>query len=102
MSNHHKSKVRKLYILSDSANGTDSINGLYILIDDTGYPLYSHVCSSKGFAKGDLIINVPSRLKECTKKYGRGFRVLYLGEDDMTFEKLLELHDKNYGKVEQE
>ena len=89
-------RQRKLYIVSNSYNGKESINGEYLLVDDTGKALYNHNCSSIRYAKGDLITNVPDRLEECSKIYGYNFKILYLGEDEMTLDKLVELHNKNY------
>lgn len=96
----HKSKIRKLYILSDSTDGIKNINGNYILVDDTGFGIHCCKCSAKKFAKGDLITNNKNLMEECARKYGNNFKILFLGDDDMTFEKLLNLHDTNYGKVE--
>lgn len=43
--------------------------------------------------KGDLYENRPERIKKYTERFGK-CKCLYLGEDDMTFEKLLELNYK--------
>lgn len=86
---------RKLYILSDSEDGIKDIDGMYLLVDDTGKVLYSHICSSKHFAMGDLIMSNHNRKKECAKEYGK-FDVIFLGHDNMTLDKLVELHNKNY------
>ena len=90
----------KLYIVSNSEDGKQNIDGAYQLVDETGKGLYSHWCSNKYFAKGDLITQRPERIKECEEKYGK-YEVLYLGEDDMTFEKLIELSNKNYPSKEE-
>lgn len=91
----------KLYIISNSKDGKENIDGVYTLIDQNGKGLYSHWCSSKGFAKADLIEKRPERIKECKEKYGE-YEVLYLGEDEMTIEKLLELNRKNYPAEKEE
>lgn len=83
----------KLYIVSNSKNGKESIDGIYYLISEEGECLYSHWCSSKGFSKGDLIEQRPGRIEECNKKYGQ-YEVLFLGDDDMTMDRLLELNKK--------
>lgn len=83
----------KLYIVSNSEDGKKSIGGIYYLITENGEVLYSHWCSSMGYAKGDLIDNRPERIKKCKEEYGE-YQVLFLGEDDMTFEKLQELNEK--------
>ena len=88
----------KLYIVSDSEDGKQSIDGIYMLVDETGKGLYSHWCSSKYYSKGDLIEQRPERIKECKEQYGE-YEVLFLGEDEMTLEKLNELHNKNYSKA---
>ena len=83
----------KLYVMSGAANGTDSIDGIYHLIAETGEYLASHWCSSKYFAKGDLYERRPERIEEFTKRFGE-IELLYLGEDDMTVDKLINLNKK--------
>lgn len=85
----------KLYIVSNSEDGKQNIDGVYVLVDEKGKCLYSHWCSSKCYAKEDLIERRPERIEEYKKEYGE-YEVLYLGEDDMTLEKLVELTNKNY------
>ncbi len=85
----------KLYIISNSEDGKQNIDGVYTLVDEKGKGLYSHWCSNKCYAKGDLIEQRPERMEECKKQYGE-YEVLFLGEDDMTIEKLTELNKKNY------
>ena len=86
----------KLYIVSNDGNikgdGTGNIDGVYTLISEEGEYLYDHWCSSKSYAKGDLIERRPERIEECKKKFGE-YEVLYLGEDDMTLAKLVELNN---------
>lgn len=84
----------RLYIVSNSEDGKQSIDGIYYLIAEDGECLYSHWCSSIGYAKGDLIEQRPERIEECKKKYGE-YEVLFLGEDEINMEKLLELNQKN-------
>ena len=83
----------KLYVMSGAANGTDSIDGIYYLIAETGECLANHWCSSKYFAKGDLYDKKPERIEEFTKRFGE-IELLYLGEDDMTVDKLINLNKK--------
>ncbi len=92
-------KKTKLYVVSNSKDGKQNIDGTYMLIDEEGKALYSHWCSSKYYAKGDLIEQRPERIEECKKEYGE-YEVLFLGEDDMTMEKLLELNHKNHPNKE--
>lgn len=93
-------KKTKLYIVSNSEDGKQSIDGVYTLVDEKGKGLYSHWCSSKCYAKGDLIEQRPERIEECKKEYGE-YEVLFLGEDDMTLEELEKLHDKNFPNKEE-
>ena len=60
----------KLYVMSGAANGTDSIDGMYYLIAETGECLASHFCSCKYFAKGDLYERRPERIEKFTKRFG--------------------------------
>ena len=83
----------KLYVCSNSENLMDSIDGCYYLITEAGEVLATHWCSSKWFAKGDLYERRPERIEEFTKRFGE-CECLYLGEDDMTAERILELNRK--------
>lgn len=67
-------------------------------LQKNGEVLYSHICKSKDCAKDELIGNRPGRIKRCKKLYGT-FKVLYLGDDDMTMDKLAELTDAFYKEV---
>lgn len=67
-------------------------------LQKNGEVLYSHVCSSKNHAKADLIENRPGRIKRCIKLYGT-YEVLYLGEDDMTIDRMSDLTDAFYREV---
>ena len=90
----------KLYIVSNSEDGKQNIDGVYYLFAEDGECLYSHWCSSKSYAKGDLIEQRPKRIEECKKEYGE-YEVLFLGEDEMTLEQLMELSRKNYSDKEE-
>ena len=81
----------KLYIMCPENKG----DGVYDLVAETGEPLAGHYCSRVRFAKGDLISNRPERIEEFTKRFG-SFDVLFLGDDDMTKEKLIELNNQWY------
>lgn len=83
----------KAYIVSASENGMKNIDGVYYLITEEGECLASHWCSNMGFAKSDLYSGRPERVKEYTERFGE-FNVDYLGCDDMTLEKTLELNHK--------
>lgn len=77
----------KLYITGPGETGMGTGEGPYVLVSETGEALCSHYCSSKGFAKGDLIEGRPERIEKFTEKFGE-YEVLFLGEDDMVHEEL--------------
>ena len=83
----------KAYIVSNSENGMDNIEGVYYLITEKGEFLASHWCSNKHYAMEDLYGNRPGRVKEWTERFGE-LTVDYLGCDDMTMEKIMELNEK--------
>lgn len=78
----------KAYIVSDSKNGKENIDGIYYLITEDGCCWYSHWCSNMGYALGDLYDNRPERKAELAAEYGE-VEVLYLGEDGMTNSELI-------------
>jgi hypothetical protein len=80
--------MKKLYIIGHG-------EGVYHLIADDGEHLASHFCSSSGYALGDLERNRPERQKEWKKRFGE-YEVLYLGQDDMTLEKIKALNREWY------
>ena len=84
----------KLYIVS-YGDGMQEGEGGYTLVAENGEGLYSHYCSNCAFAKGDLILNRPERIKECKEKYGN-YKVLYLGEDNMTNDELFKRNKEFY------
>lgn len=57
----------KLYVMSGAANGTDSIDGMYYLIAETGECLASHLCSCKYFAKAIYTKEDQKELKNLQK-----------------------------------
>ena len=77
----------KLYI-SGSRHGRE---GIYYLIAETGETLAGHYCSDKSFALGDLVSKRPNGQNEWRKKFGE-YKVLFLGEDEMTRDKLFALN----------
>ena len=91
----------KLYIVGPGDN--EDGNGLYGLVSEEGEGLASHLCSNRGFARGDLEGRRPERQKEWKEKFGE-YEVLNLGDDDMTRERLVELneqfHSKEASKIE--
>ena len=84
----------KLNVCSNSETMTKNIDGLYYLIAESGECLATHICSSKYFAKGDLYEHRPERIKEFTSRFGE-CECLFLGEDDMTKERIIELNKKH-------
>lgn len=85
----------KGYVVSSAKNGTDDINGIYYLITEKGECLASHMCSCKGFALGALYARRKERIEEFTEKFGT-FEVDYLGCDDMTVDRIMELNKEFY------
>ena len=83
----------KAYIVSDSKDGMENIDGIYYLITEEGECLASHWCSSRWYAEGDLYSRRPERVKEFTERFN-GFSVDYLGCDSMTMGELIELNCK--------
>jgi len=86
----------KAYIVSGAEDGVSNIDGIYTLVTADGIGWYSHWCSHKGFARGDLLEHRPERIKQLNDKYGE-IELLYLGEDDMTLKKIVKLN-KQYKK----
>lgn len=85
----------KLYVCSAAENMIDSIDGCYYLMTEEGECLATHWCSSKWYAKSDLYERRPERIKEFTERFGE-CECIYLGEDNMTAEKILELNKKYF------
>ncbi len=44
--------------------------GLYGLVTEAGELLYTHYCSNRGFAYGDLFGNRPERQEELRNRFG--------------------------------
>ena len=83
----------KAYIVSDSIDGMENIDGVYYLITEEGECLASHWCSNRWYADGDLYSRRPERVKEYTERFGE-FNVDYLGCDSMTMEEIIALNHK--------
>jgi len=90
-------KKMKLYITGPE-NGGD---GVYGIIAETGEGLASHMCSSKGFARGDLEANRPERQEKWKEKFGE-YEVLFIGDDDMTDEELTKRNKEFHSKKDEE
>lgn len=87
----------KLYILEVAKYGR--IGSAFALFTENGEVLYRHLCSSAGYAPGDLIHDRPERVEECTKRFGE-YQVLFLGDDDLTMEELLKRNRAFYEQEE--
>lgn len=83
----------KLYIMGPEDGG----NGVYGIVTEYGEGLASHLCSHRGYAKADLEARRPERQKEWKERFGE-YQVLFIGEDDMTREKIKELNEKWYAE----
>ncbi len=83
----------KAYIVSNSKDGMENIDGIYYLITEEGECLASHWCSNRWYAEGDLYSRRPERIEEFTNRFGE-FSVDYLGCDTMTMGELIELNLK--------
>ena len=90
----------KLYIVS-YGDGLQKGFGKYMLVTEYGEALYGHCCSSSAWASLDLINDRPDRVAYCQKRFGN-YKVLYLGEDDMTMEKISERNKNYYSSLPEE
>lgn len=72
----------------------------FVVITEEGEALYSHVCSSYTFAKGDLVDNKSERIAALNQKYGEGGWTLRFideeGQADITGDELWELNQLFY------
>lgn len=87
----------KLYIYPGILQTEDA---QFVVITEEGEALYSHVCSSYTFAKGDLVDNKPERIAALNQKYGEGEWTLRFideeGQADITGDELWELNQLFY------
>ena len=58
----------KLYIKMIHDFG--KVGQFYGLFTESGEELYTHTCSNKSFAPGDLILNRPERIEELKDRFG--------------------------------
>ncbi len=72
----------------------------FVLVTEEGEVLYSHICSSYLFAKGDLIEGRTERIEELNQKYGEGnWSVRFIdeeGQTDITGDELWERNQQFY------
>jgi hypothetical protein len=92
--------VKTFYILGTGQDGMGKKEGLYTLIADDGEFLASHFCSHACYADGDLWKNRPERKEKWEKRFGE-YKVVWLGEDDMKLETLIE-RNKEWAKRDKE
>jgi len=86
--------MKKLYIIGPKDRG----EGAYALIADDGEFLASHFCSHYGYAKGDLHDRREERKAQWKERFG-DYQVLFLGEDEMTEDRLVELNKEWYDRT---
>lgn len=83
----------KLYIVSRTENGLRTHgDDYYHLISEEGELIDTHVSSNKYWAMSDLYTQCARNQETCKEKFGEDVQVLYLGDDDMTEAKLIELN----------
>ena len=85
----------KFYIVGPGPDGKGKESGLYCLVTEEGECINSWNCSDANWARHDLVVRHPDKVKEWIARFGE-FKVVLLGEDDMTVDKLLELNNKMY------
>ena len=78
----------KAYIVGGGMSGTEEYNGVYHLVTEDGVCWATQWCSSFDWAMKDLYEDRKGLQEDWKKEYG-DVKVLRLGEDGMTFEKLL-------------
>ena len=81
----------KLYIVNDAEFYTYTNKWLYFLIADTGEIINQLFARDKYCAKSSLYDHNTEIQELCKEKFGEDVQVLFLGEDDMTNERLKEL-----------
>lgn len=84
----------KAYIVGGGIDGTEEYNGVYHLVTGDGVCWATQWCSSFEWAMKDLYEDRARLREDWAKKYGE-VEVLRLGEDAMTFERLL-AREENY------
>ena len=72
-----------------------------ILVAETGEALASHVCSSSGFAMGDLYERREERKEEWGKRFGE-IEVKFINETDITSEELIKRNHEWHASLPEE
>lgn len=92
--------MKTFYILGPGIDGMDRGEGHYILLTDDGEFLASHICSHAGYADGDLWRERPEREEKWKERFGE-YKVVWLGDDDMKLETLIERY-KEWAKKDED
>ena len=71
----------------------------YVAVSEKGELLNAHISSTKIWAEHDLMFSGEPTLYSILKEQYDEIEIIFLGEDDMTYEKLIELN-KEYRKKE--
>ena len=90
---------KEFYIIGGGSDGLGRGEGVYTLLSEDGEFMASHFCSHAGYADSDLWKNRPERKDEWNKRFGE-FKVIWLGDDEMKLETLLE-RNKEWAKKEE-
>ena len=80
----------KAYIVGGGIDGTEEYNGVYHLVTEDGICWATQWCSSFDWARKDLYEDRTGLQADWAKTYPGEVKVLRLGEDSMTFLRLLE------------
>lgn len=80
----------KAYIVGGGIDGTEDYNGVYHLVTEDGICWATQWCSSFDWARKDLYEDRAGLKADWAKNYPGEVKVLRLGEDSMTFHRLLE------------
>ena len=96
-----KKQTTKTLLVIDPGREVRSDCVFHLLVAETGEHLASHLCSSAGFAYGDLYADRTERIKEWTERFGE-LEVKYIDETDITGEELVERNKKWYASLPKE
>ena len=80
----------RAYIVGGGLDGTEEYNGVYHLVTEDGVCWATQWCRNFETAKKDLYEDRVGLKEDWAKNYASEVEVLRLGEDGMTFQRLLE------------
>lgn len=66
----------------------------YVAVSEEGELLNAHISSTKAWAEHDLLFSGEPTLYSILKEQYDEIEILFLGEDNMTYERLIELNEK--------